>query len=193
MHSFFINLNRRIDRRLQFETEASRMGIEVERFPAIVHKVPALGCTMSHLAVLKLARARGYDRVCIFEDDFQFTVSNEEYRAVIRAIPDNFDVVMLGWYINESVPYNSVFGKVISATTASAYIVNHKFYDTIIATLETAVSLFHANPYDISTYINDQYWIRIQPSANWLYSLKRIGHQRPGFSDLVGGYVAYDY
>jgi glycosyl transferase, family 25 len=193
MHSFFINLNRRIDRRLQFETEASRMRVEVERFSAIAHRVPAIGCTMSHLAVLKLARARGYERVCIFEDDFQFTVSNEEYRAVIAAIPSDFDVVMLGWYINESLPYNDVFGKVLSATTASAYIVNRKFYDTMIATLETAASLFQANPYDISAYINDQYWIRIQPTSNWLYSLKRIGRQRPGYSDLVGAHVVYDY
>jgi hypothetical protein len=197
MHSFFINLDRRVDRRLQFETEASRMGIEVERFPAIGHKVPALGCTMSHLAVLKLARARGYEHVCIFEDDFQFIVSNEEYRAVIAAIPNDFDVVMLGWYINESLPYNIVFGKAVSATTASAYIVNRKFYDTIISTLETAASLFEANLHDISRsislYINDQYWIRIQPSANWLYSLKRIGRQRPGYSDLVGAHVVYDY
>lgn len=196
MHSFFINLTRRPDRRMQFETDMQRMGIDVERFQAIEHKVPAIGCLMSHLAVLKLARERNYERVCIFEDDFEFLITKEEYNTTLEAIPTDFDVVMLGWYIFESAPYNEVFGKVLHATTTSGYIVNRKFYDTLINHLETGVSLFLSNLTVwnvISLYSIDQYWIKLQPTAKWLHTLKRIGKQRAGFSDLTGTHVAYDY
>lgn len=196
MYSFYINLDRRIDRRQQFEAEVEKMNLTAERFPAISHQIGALGCTMSHLAVLKLARDRKYERVCIFEDDFEFIISREEYTSVVTSIPSDFDVVMLGWYIIESAPHDEIFGKVIAATTASGYIVHKKFYDTLIKNMETAVELFEKNihQYDVvSKYINDQYWRRIQPSANWLYTLKRTGKQRMGFSDLVGAEVAYDY
>lgn len=196
MHSFYINLDRRADRRKEFEHECMRMGIESERFPAITHRMSALGCTMSHLAVLRLARDRGYERVCIFEDDFEFLISKEEYADLLSKIPAEFDVVMLGWYLYETAPYNETFGKVLSATTASGYIVHSRFYDTLIRNLEEAVGLFQKNihTYDVvSKYINDQYWRRLQPNATWLYSVRRIGKQRQSFSDLVGQVVAYDY
>lgn len=196
MHSFFINLDHRTERRVQFEEECVKMGIQSERFSAIRHATPALGCTLSHLAALKLARERGYERVCIFEDDFEFLVSKEDYHQLIASLPENFDVVMLGYYIVESQPYNTVFGKVIAATTSSGYIVNRRFYDALIRNLEEAAALFqaHIREYDvISKYINDQYWRRIQPGANWFYALKRVGRQRAGFSDLIGSHVAYDY
>jgi glycosyl transferase family 25 len=192
----YINLDRRTDRREQIEAELARMGIVADRFPAISDASPALGCTLSHLSVLKLARERNYPFICVFEDDFEFLVSKEEYDAIIEKIPNDFDIVMLGWYIFDSVPYDDTFGKVLKATTTSGYIVNRRFYDTLIQNLEEAVRLFreHRNDYDVnSKYIIDQYWCRIQPDAKWLYSLRRIGKQRPGFSDLLGGFVSYDY
>lgn len=196
MHAFYINLDRRTDRRAEFEAECARMGIEAERFPAVAHSVPAFGCTLSHLSVLKLARDRGYDRVCVFEDDFEFLVSPDEYAAILEAIPPEADVVMLGWYLYAAHPYNGTFGRVLDATTASGYIVHSRFYDRLIANLEEGASLFKANlrAHDvISKYINDQYWRRIQPTAVWLHTLKRVGRQRPSYSDLVGGQVAYEY
>jgi glycosyl transferase family 25 len=196
MYCFYINLDKRRDRRLQFENECVKMGIEVERFPAVAHSVPSYGCTLSHLNVLKLARERKYNRVCIFEDDFEFIISKQEFQDILKNIPSDFDVVMLSYYLFETQPYNNYFGKVISATTASAYIVNQKFYNTIINNLETGSQLFSQNIHDcysISKYINDQYWKHIQPQANWLYSLKRVGKQRPSYSDLLGGYVSYSY
>jgi glycosyl transferase family 25 len=196
MHSFFINLDRRTDRRKEFEGECMKMEIKSERFSAVSHTVPALGCSLSHIAVLKLARDRGYDCVCIFEDDFEFLVSKEDYHQLIASLPENFDVVMLGYYIVSSQPHDDVFGKVIAATTTSCYIVNQRFYNTLIRNLEEAVSLFQANMHEydvVSKYINDQYWRRIQPASNWFYAIKRVGRQRASFSDLVGAHVAYDY
>jgi GR25 family glycosyltransferase involved in LPS biosynthesis len=196
MHTVYINLDRRPDRRAQFENECSRIGIEAERFPAISHTIPAIGCAMSHLAVLKLAREQGHESVCIFEDDFEFLVSSEEYDRILKALPAGFDVVMLGWYMFQTAPYDASFGRVLSGTTTSGYIVHRKFYDTLIANIEEAISLFqaHIRDYDVvARYSVDQYWKRIQPISNWFYTMKRVGKQRAGFSDIVGAQVAYDY
>jgi glycosyl transferase family 25 len=196
MRSVYINLDRRTDRRAEFEAECVRMGIQAERFPAIAHSVPALGCAMSHLAVLKLARSRGYERVCIFEDDFQFLVSPQVYARILAEIPSGADVVMLGWYLYATEPYNATFGRVLDATTASGYIVHRRAYDRLIQTLEEGVSLFITHLHDadvVSKYINDQYWRRLQPNLLWLHTLERVGRQRSSYSDLVGAHVAYEY
>jgi glycosyl transferase family 25 len=172
------------------------MGIRAERFPAIAHNTPALGCTLSHLSVLKLARERQYESVCIFEDDFEFLVDKDEYARVLAEIPHEYDVVMLGWYMFKTLPFNETFGKVIHATTASCYIVHSRFYDRLIDTWEEAANLFQKNihTYDVvAKYSIDQYWIRLQPNATWLHTLKRLGRQRPSYSDLVGAVVSYEY
>ena len=71
--SFYINLNRRIDRRIQFETEMKNMNIDMPtRSEAIsVKELPQRGVTMSHLRVLESAQTANYETVLIFEDDFK--------------------------------------------------------------------------------------------------------------------------
>lgn len=172
------------------------MGFTLERFSAISHKIPALGCTLSHLGVLRQAQERGYETVMILEDDFEFLISKEEFQSILETLPSDFDVVMLGYYILESEPYNDRFGKVLQATTSSGYIVHSRFYSTLFKIWKEASDLFEKNqesPTAISTYINDQYWRRIQKEARWYYTLKRVGKQRSGYSDLVGEIVNYDY
>ena len=193
MHAFYINLDRRTDRRTQFEGECQKMGLDVERFPAIAHSVPAIGCGLSHLAVLKLARERGYESVCVFEDDFEFLVGRPEFDNVLSKLPSDFDVVMLGWYIFESKPHNETFNKVVHATTGSGYIVHSRFYDKLISTWEEGMNLFKKFPYDHHIFSIDQYWIRLQPTANWFHTIYRLGRQRPSYSDLVGTHVHYEY
>jgi hypothetical protein len=179
------------------EAEFDRMGVRAERFPAIAHSIPALGSTLSHLAVLKLAREQKYPYVCIFEDDFEFLVTKEECREIIAKLPETFDVAMLSWYMVESAPYNETFGKVLKATTSSGYIVHERFYDRLIERLDEGSQLleqrFTVEYGAVAKYIVDQYWGDLQPSATWLYSLRRVGKQRSGFSDLTGKMETYDY
>ena len=77
-HIFYINLDKRTDRRAEIEQELQQFNLydKAERFPAIpVPNQGILGCTMSHLAVLKLAKERKYKQVLILEDDFFFIIS----------------------------------------------------------------------------------------------------------------------
>jgi hypothetical protein len=178
-----------MDRRVQFEEGY----IEAERFSAIKHNVPAIGCTRSHLEVLKLARERGYLCVGVFEDDFQCLVPQETLNDVLRSFPEDYDVVMLDYYIVKSESYNDSFDRVLEAQAGSAYVVHSRFYDTLIKNYEEAVALFEQKPHCHWLYINDQYWKRLQPDSRWYMSRIRIGRQRPGYSDLKQSVLANEY
>jgi len=188
MHAFYINLDHRTDRRAEIEAECARMGLAVERFPARTSVTPTHGCALSHLEGLKLARDRGLPEVLLFEDDFQFLISRDQWTDLLAHLPADYDVVMLSYNLLQSEPYNDRFGRVLEVQTASGYLVHARFYDTLIATLEEGYArLLETNAHWI--YMNDQYWKRLQPTSRWYYSLLRVGKQRPGFSDLGQKFV----
>jgi glycosyl transferase family 25 len=189
LDAFYINLDRRTDRRGEIEAECAQMDVPVERFSACTTPLgPGHGCTLSHIAVLKLARERGYPAVLIFEDDFQFLISREDWDDILANLPEDYDVVMLSYNLLQSEPYNERFGRVLEVQTTSGYIVHAHFYDTLIATMEEGYRL-HCETGAHWLYMVDQYWKRLQPTARWYYSLLRVGKQRPGFSDLGQKFV----
>ena len=193
VHAVYINLDRRADRREQFEAECTRMGLDVDRFSAVEHAVAPIGCTRSHLEVLKLARDRGYPSVLVFEDDFDFHITRPEFDAILASSPEDYEVVMLDYYINASTPYNDAFVRIQDAQAASAYLVHSRFYDRLIANLEEAVRLYEANPHCHWLYIGDQYWKHLQPQSKWYASRVRVGRQRPGYSDLKREFLPNEY
>jgi GR25 family glycosyltransferase involved in LPS biosynthesis len=192
MKSVYINLDSRTDRRQQFEEEAERMKLSIERFPAIQHSVGGIGCTKSHIEVLKQAREQHLPEVMIFEDDFEFLVSREEFDSILASVPDDYDVVMLSYNLQRSEPYNERFGRVLDVQTTSGYLVSSRFYDTLLATWEASLAQYETYPECHWLYILDQAWKPLQPISKWYYSLVRIGKQRPGWSDITNGFVDYE-
>ena len=76
---FVINLEHRVDRRLEMEEQLLKVGWRAEFFPAIRPEEPAgfpstgaHGCFLSHLSVLKAAQDREAQHVAILEDDLNF-------------------------------------------------------------------------------------------------------------------------
>jgi glycosyl transferase family 25 len=195
---FYINLDKRTDRREEIENELKQFNLydKTERFPAIHNPNQGiLGCTMSHLAVFKLAKERNYEQVLILEDDFYFIVSQSEFENTLTEFFDAkipYDVCMISYHIQQSEPTEYPFiHKVIEAQTASGYIVHKSFYDTLINLYEDAVpKLRDTNHHWL--YANDQVWKQIQPTAKWYALTTRCGRQRDGFSDNSNRYQTYD-
>lgn len=186
---FFINLDKRQDRKEEIETELRTNGLLdiAERIQAF--ETPGqgiLGCTMSHLYAIKLAKERNYNNVLILEDDFQFTVTKEEFENQIATFFDcdiPYDVCMISHNIQKAEPTDYPFlFKVIEAQTASGYIVHHNFYDKIIDLYEWAIPLLRDTQQHWN-YANDQCWKKLQPHANWYCLIPRCGRQRAGYSD----------
>ena len=187
----YINLDKRQDRRIEMEAEIEKMKLvdKTERFPAIEMSAPhgILGCGKSHLAVLKLAKERGYKRVLILEDDFTFFISHEEFEQSLTDLFQEgppFDVCFLSCRMEEgSVIENTPqFSKVGFATTASSYIVQEHYYDKLINLYEWAMPLLESTC-EHWNYANDQVWRTLQQNDQWICFTNRLGKQRAGFSD----------
>jgi GR25 family glycosyltransferase involved in LPS biosynthesis len=192
--AFYINLDRRIDRRNEIEGEFAKMNMKVERFPAIEHSSPPVGCGLSHIAVLKLARERGYESVMVFEDDFMFLISKNEWDTLLRELPSPYDVVMTcSGIVKPGVYYNEIFDRVQDAQQTAGYIVHSRFYDRLIARFEEGVQKFMEHPHMHWVYSIDMYWKPLQRESDWFSFRTKIGRQRPGFSDLTNTFVEYDY
>ena len=194
-HTVYINLDRRTDRRAEIEAELIRIGLSGERFAAIERKPGpgALGCGLSHLAVLQKAKQEGWPNVLVLEDDFTFLVDRPTFDTTMRDFFDMnipYDVLMLSYGLRQSSPYNSVVCKTIEAQTASGYLVHSRFYDELIRIWTHATTQMEATG-DLHTNAIDQAWKVLQPSADWFCFNRRIGKQRPGLSDIEGVYVDY--
>jgi GR25 family glycosyltransferase involved in LPS biosynthesis len=182
---FYINLNKRSDRREEIEKELNSMEMTYERFEGIEMKPGIVGCGYSHLAVLKEARDRGLPNVLIFEDDFEFLVSKEEFWTNINSFFEKripYDVLMFSYNIEQSQPFNDLVFKVNAATTASAYVVNSYFYDSIIGLYEENLPILKSTGKHW-IYANDQIWKRLQPASAWYAFNVRLGRQRGSYSD----------
>jgi glycosyl transferase family 25 len=201
-HIFYINLDYREDRREEIEEEIEKYGLieKTERFPGIrVVEQGILGCTKSHLAVLKLAKERGYRNVLILEDDFEFVLSKEEFENSLQIFFDSgieYDVCMFSYLlqkendVDEIVEECSILNRVIEAQTASGYLVNEKYYDTIIALYEWAWPLLEETKAHW-LYANDQCWKGLQQQDRWFYFKNRIGKQRASYSDNSMSFMDY--
>jgi GR25 family glycosyltransferase involved in LPS biosynthesis len=186
---FYINLDKRQDRKEEIELELKNYGLfdNSERIQAI--ETPGqgiLGCTMSHLNAIKLAKERSYENILILEDDFQFTISKEEFENQLQTFFESniqYDVCMISYNIQQSQPTEySFLTKVLEAQTASGYIIHHTFYDKMIELYEWAIPLLDQTKAHW-VYANDQCWKRLQREANWFSLTSRCGRQRPGYSD----------
>jgi GR25 family glycosyltransferase involved in LPS biosynthesis len=191
---YYVNLDRRTDRRIQMDEEIKKMDLDVERFSAIEGKPGSIGCSKSHLTLLRRARDAGYDNVLILEDDFQFLVTKAELEIEVNNLFNNnsdFDVVMLGYNLLKYIPYmNKTLGRAIEIQTTSGFLVNKKFYDKLIAAWERGLQKLIETK-DEKKYAADQIWKCLQPSSNWYFFMKRIGKQRPGFSDIEQKFTDY--
>ena len=196
---FYINLEKRQDRRAEIENELQTNDLydNAERIEAIhTPHQGILGCTKSHLKAIETAKERNYKNVLILEDDFYFIISKEEFKEEIEkffnTVDADYDVCMISYLIQRQEPteYPHIT-KVLEAQTASGYIVNNRFYDKLIELYTRTIPLLESTK-EHWNYANDQSWKELQPTAKWYCLTKRCGKQRDGFSDNSNCYQSYN-
>ena len=193
----YINLDKRTDRREQIEQQLNTYGLSYERLPAIYHSFGIVGCTRSHLAALRLAKERGYQRVWIMEDDFEFLVSRDEMESTLQMLCSGdikFDVCMFAYNAlqQKEIEGSDCFFQICEAETASSYVVEAHYYDKLIQLYEKTIPLLEKTRRHW-VYANDQSWKILQGSDHWIATKQRMGKQRHGFSDNAQEYMSYDF
>jgi glycosyl transferase family 25 len=190
----FINLEHRIDRKIQITFELDRFNLlNYDHFLAISNKNGAIGCAKSHLTVLKNAKEKGYKNLLILEDDFEFIVDKKTFNDEINKLNNvKFDVCLLAY--NTPNLYESEYPflyKIKNAQTTSAYIIQSHYYDTLINQWEEGLKKLEETNLNYK-FACDITWKELQNKDNWFCFKIRIGKQREGYSDIEKKIVNYN-
>jgi glycosyl transferase, family 25 len=149
-HTLFINLDSRDDRLDHALKEFEKMDMEVERVSAIKNKHGAIGCTMSHIKCLQLAKERDYEYVFVCEDDITFLDPNklkESATLFLQNMKSKWDVLIIGG--NNVPPYQKLSdycARIFNCQTTTGYVVQKHFYDTLIENFKESATNLMRNP-----------------------------------------------
>ena len=181
---FYINLEIRPERKGQTISELRKLGIKKpNRFNAISHDIPLVGCALSHIGVLEKAKELNWDYVIVFEDDIKIEGKKNLLKKFNKYIKTDFDVLYLGvWNYLPPQKINDDLAKVVRGSCLHAYIVKSHYYDTLINHLKESIELKIKDP-ENNNYNNDEYIHTLQQKDNW-YCITPIHiTQRDGWSD----------
>jgi glycosyl transferase family 25 len=186
-HAYFINLDSRPDRKQHVEGQMSLLGIRAERFKAIKLKNGAIGCSMSHIKLLEMAKANNWPHILIVEDDILFTKPSlfiEQLNQFLSGHKD-FDVALFAG--NNMPPYTIVDNscvRVSKCQTTTGYLVQRHYYDTLIANYKAGVGLLMREPHNHRLYAIDKYWFHLQAIHKWYLITPLTVVQREDYSDI---------
>lgn len=191
--AFYINLNRRVDRRDNFEKQIQKIGIEVERFSATEFKSQETGsdnwnckiaCTHSHFRVVQKAKDRKWNNVLIFEDDCIFAEDfiNKTQQCINEIKNLEWNILYLGGEPNNYC--NSITTNLCKVTSGvygtHAYVVNSNFFDKILSI-----------PYTLG--IVDQLYMNIVDTNYMISKELLVWQDDSSYSDLWNQYKkSYD-
>ena len=195
-HAFYINLLSRPDRKDYVETQLSNIGIEAERFNAIGMKNGAIGCSMSHLKLLEMAKENNWEHIFIVEDDILFTkpaIFVKQLNTFLSTQP-NFDVLLLAG--NNIPPYKRVNDsciKVFHCQTTTGYLVKQHYYDTLIQNYKNGILHLMKEPHNHILYAIDKYWFHLQEVDRWYLLTPLTVTQREDYSDIEKRNINYSH
>jgi GR25 family glycosyltransferase involved in LPS biosynthesis len=192
MDIFYINLNHRTDRNKHVLQQIKTIGCTGIRIEAVECKQGAIGCGMSHIRCLELAKENNLPFVCIVEDDITFT-NPDLFRSQLDSFLSSsmdWDVLLLG--TNMGPPFDKEEGclRVFNAQTTTGYIVKHHYYDTLLNSFKRSVG-YLLTDYNVKMFAIDIQWKQLQQRDRWyvLYPLTVI--QKEDYSDIEKGIVNY--
>ena len=201
---YYINLDKREDRNEEILEELHRMEVpesKIKRISGVYKpKQGDLGCSLSHLNIMREFNDSEYKNCIVLEDDFTFKNNLDELNSIFNKFFDSgldYDVCMLsanGGY-KEATEYPFVL-KINNAQTTSGYMVNRKYSGVLLKNYEEGSKLIEKSYEkgkgdDIQgMYCIDQYWKRLQDMDNWYIFQPKIGIQRDSFSDIQGGFIS---
>jgi hypothetical protein len=184
---YYINLDKRTDRKYHIENQLKILNWNAKRFPAIQHSFGALGCSFSHLALLKYARRNKLSHILIMEDDVTFLEPSVFLNSLNKFLEthNDFDVLLLAG--NNMGDYKRIDNHCIKVThcqTTTAYLVKSHYYDTLISNYENGINLLQLYPNKINEYAIDQYWGSLQIADKWYLITPLTVTQRQDYSDI---------
>ena len=186
-HAFYINLDSRPDRKQYMEEHLKTVGIHAERFKAVKLTNGALGCSMSHLKLLELAKSNNWDSILIMEDDIQFLnpdIFTKQLNHFLH-VHKEFDVLLIAG--NNVPPFTNIDETCVKVTrcqTTTGYLVKNHYFDTLIQNFREGIKNLMWTPEKHVLYAIDKYWFRLQERDTWYLIIPLTVTQREDYSDI---------
>lgn len=189
MHGFYINLESRRDRKEHVEKQLDiiHMKNKVERFAAIRMTNGAIGCSMSHLKCLEIAKKKNWDNVFICEDDIEFLQPEMFVSQLNGFLSSNatWDVILLAGNVAGTTRNHDIFSvRVSKCQTTTGYIVNKHYYDTLINNIKEGIEHLMREPHLHTIYAIDKYWFHLQDTDYWYIIIPLSVIQREDYSNI---------
>lgn len=186
--SFYINLPRREDRRMDAEFQFALQGIQVERLPAAngerARKTRGHGnpnkyaCRLSHRMAIRQAKLRKAPSVLIFEDD---VVLHPFFRDILERLspPTDWGILFFGCtHVKPPVAVTPGWVKVSYLWGLQAYVVKAEWYDLVLKALRE-----HGRP---GVKLGSDVAISLLSDRIPMYATyPNIAWQAEGYSDLM--------
>lgn len=194
IHTFYINLEHRVDRKIMVEEQLQLIGLPVNRFNAIKMQNGAVGCSMSHLKCLQLALKNNWDHVFICEDDITF-LNPELFKKQLNTFlqtHDKWDVILFAG--NIIPPYKLIDEtciKVEKCQTTTGYLVNGHYITKLMNNIKMGITNLIKNPKNHILYAIDKFWFYLQKIDSWYLIVPLTVIQKEGYSDIEQKNVNY--
>ncbi len=185
---FYINLDKRKDRKRQIEREFSRLSVgNYCRISATLDTNGRLGCATSHLEALQTAKNSNSALVMICEDDCQFITSRSEIKKILVEFlgNNNLDVLCLAYLtLDKTKPISRNLSLTRNTQTMCCYVLKSHMINPMIEVAVESIQKCALDPTDYDAAI-DQTWKNLQSKYNFVIPYKRFAIQRSSFSDIT--------
>ncbi len=187
---FYINLDYRTDRKIKIEKQLNILEWQYERFPAIKHNNGSIGCSMSHLKLLELAKENNLDYIVILEDDITFTNIKLFQTQLNKFLKSDihYDILLLGGNSYASPAYQRLAQfciRTFNCQTTIGYIAKKHFYDILIKNFKESIE--NLKKYNKpALYACDIHWKKLQRNYTFLFLTP------PTVTQIVGDYSDID-
>lgn len=203
MNILCINLEHRTDRLEETAKEFKKLGYTFERVAAIYEKKKGLGCALSHIKCLKIAKEKNYKTCMVCEDDVKFEIDKHNFELIVNNfINSDADVIVLignhytGYSMGEYIiNYNDYFYQTRDTQTTTCYLVKNTYYDKLLKNFDESATLLAEN-YPENNYCErtiDSVWKKLQKHDGlWICPKIYCGAQRESYSDIEKRVVDYE-
>jgi GR25 family glycosyltransferase involved in LPS biosynthesis len=206
-HIYYINLDKRTDRKLHIEKEIKTnfdfMLKNTTRITGVVYhdnnNKPlingAIGCSMAHSNAIQDAIKNNYERILILEDDFEFICNKSKFLKDINYFLNNyknFDIFLLSFNGILSKKVTDLIEIVERSITTSGYIISKQAFQPLIDVCTNSVKTLKKTKV-ISEGAIDVLWNNIIKTRKKTYKFNyRIGKQIASYSDIEKRKVNYN-
>jgi GR25 family glycosyltransferase involved in LPS biosynthesis len=210
---YVINLDRRPDRWQQCQIEFNKIGVKVERIPAIdANNIPGslsyrdktyVAVTSVHSKLMNDAITNNDDSILIFEDDVKFVNNfNEIFNERIKSLPEDWDLLFIGGnHILHVNGFDLITGDKNFKVTKENYRTLNYELSKSPCTYTTHAMAISSRFYDkvidrmkkFPSIPTDNLYVQLQSEGCKAYTfLPSLAKQRASFSDIENTYVDYD-